>query len=163
MENFKKLLPIFFFSSILLSACGRVEQPEFRRLDNFGVKNVSLQKATIGFQMTYYNPNKFGVAVKEADIDLYVDSIYMGKFVQPQLVDVGSAAEFSIPMEGSISWKEVMKSNLHKQAGKEVLVRATGSVKVGKAGVFVNKDIQYAGRHTLDLDLLKNPAGAGLW
>lgn len=132
-------------------------------MDNFGVKNVSLQTATIGFQMTYFNPNNFGVAVKEADIDLYVDSIYLGKFVQPQLVDVGSTAEFSIPMEGSISWKEVIKSNLHKQAGKEVLVRANGSVKVGKAGVFVNKDIKYAGRHTLDLDLLKNPAGAGLW
>ena len=151
------------FILFLLVSCGKVQQPEFRRVENFGVKNVSLQSATIGFQMTYFNPNKFGVAVKEADIDLYVDSIYLGKFVQPQVVDVSSTAEFSIPMEGTVSWKEVIKSNLHKQAGKEVLVRANGSVKVGKGGVFVNKDIKYAGRHTLDLDLLKNPARAGLW
>lgn len=111
--------------------------------------------------MTYFNPNNFGVAVKEADIDLYVDSFYLGKFVQPQLVDVSATAEFSIPMEGTISWRDAVKSNLHKQAGKEVSVRASGSVKVGKAGVFVNKEINYAGRHVLDLDLLKNPAGAG--
>ncbi len=146
---------------MFLTSCGKFQQPEFRSLDHFGVKNVSLQQATIGFEMTYFNPNNFGVAVKEADIDVYVDSVYMGKFTQPQLVDVGSSAEFSIPMEGKISWKEAIKSNLHKRAGKEVQVRADGTVKVGKGGVFVNKDIRYSGRHTLDLELLKNPAGAG--
>ncbi|MGV3658108.1 MAG: LEA type 2 family protein [Chitinophagaceae bacterium] len=146
---------------MLLASCGKVQQPEFRSLDNFGVKNVSLQEATIGFEMTYFNPNNFGVAVKEADIDVYVDSVYMGKFTQPQLVDVGSSAEFSIPMEGRISWREAIRSNLHKRAGKEVQVRAEGTVKVGKGGVFVNKDIRYSGHHTLDLELLKNPAGAG--
>jgi len=157
---------ILGFVTLLIAAlvwigCGKVQPPQFKSLDNFGVKNVSLQEATIGFEMTYFNPNNFGVAVKEADIDLYIDSVYIGKFVQPREVGVTSKADFSVPMEGKISWREVIKSNLHKQAGKEVLVRANGTVKVGKAGVFVNKDIQYAGRHVLDLDLLKNPAGAG--
>lgn len=146
---------------VLLASCGKVQQPEFRRLDDFGVKNVSFQEATIGFAMTYFNPNNFGVAVKEADIDLYIDTVYVGKFVQPRQIDVGAEAEFSVPMEGTVSWRKVVQSNLHRQAGKEVPVRAKGSVKIGKGGVFVNRDIEYTGRHRLDLDLLKNPAGAG--
>ena len=35
-------------------------------------------------------------------------------------------------------------------------------IKVGKAGVFITKDINYSGRHRLDSTLLKNPAAAGL-
>lgn len=156
-------LKTFLLCLIITSflSCGKVQQPQFKSLDNFGVKNVSLREAVIGFQMTYFNPNNFGVAVKEADIDLFVDSVFIGKFVQPQSVDVGASTDFSIPMEGKITWKEILNSGLQKKAGKEVLVRASGSVKVGKAGVFVYKDIQYAGQHVLDLDLIKNPAGAG--
>lgn len=146
---------------VLFVSCGKVQEPQFRRIDNFGVKNVSFQDATVGLQITYFNPNGFGVAVKEADIDLFIDTVFVGKFLQPQQISVGEEAEFSIPIEGKISWRKIAQSNLHKQAGKEVLVKAAGTVKVGKGGVFVNKAINYSGKHVLDLDLLKNPAGAG--
>jgi hypothetical protein len=55
-----------------------------------------------------------------------------------------------------------MNLGLENKMGKEVQVRADGSVRVGKAGVYVTKDIDYKGRHLLDLNLIKNPAGAGL-
>lgn len=147
--------------SVLVFGCGKVQEPQFRRIDNFGVKNVSLQDATVGLTITYFNPNTFGVTVKEADIDLYIDTVFVGKFLQPQEIAVGQSAEFSIPIEGKVSWRKIAQSNLHKSAGKEVLVKAAGKVKVGKGGVFVNKAINYSGKHVLDLDLLKNPAGAG--
>ena len=149
------------FLILLFMSCNKLQEPQFRRVENFGVKNVTFQDATVGLAITYFNPNGFGLAVKEADIDLYVDTVYIGKFTQPNTIDVSAGSEFSIPIEGKISWKQITKSGLHKQAGKEVLVKANGKVKVGKAGVFVNKDIQYSGKHKLDLDLLKNPAGAG--
>ena len=157
--NFKILVLSLFM--VFLMSCNKLQEPQFRRVDNFGVKNVTFQDATVGLAITYFNPNGFGLAVKEADIDLYVDTVYVGKFTQPNTIDVLAGSEFSIPIEGKISWKKIAQSGLHKQAGKEVLVKANGKVKVGKAGVFVNKDIQYSGKHTLDLDLLKNPAGAG--
>jgi LEA14-like dessication related protein len=143
----------------VISSCGQIKEPQFRRVENFGVKNVSLQDATVGLDITYFNPNNFGVAVKEADIDLYVDSVYIGKFMQLNQVDVMGTSEFSIPIEGIISWKKIAQSGLYKKAGREVLVKANGKVKVGKAGVFVNKDIEYSGKNKLDLDILKNPAG----
>jgi LEA14-like dessication related protein len=149
------LIGMFFIS------CGKVQEPQFRRIENFGVKNVSLQDATVGLEITYFNPNGFGVAVKEAVIDLYIDTVFIGQFLQPNQIDVTGEAEFSIPIEGKVSWRKIAQSNLHKQAGKEVLVKADGSVKVGKGGVFVKKAIKYSGKHVLDLDLLKNPAGAG--
>ena len=146
----------------LLYSCGRIKDPEFRRLDNFGVKKLGFESSTVGFTATYFNPNKFGVTVKEAAIDVFVDSIYLGKFSQTQEVVVNNNAEFSIPLEGTIGIQKALQSNLAGLLGKEVLVKADGSVKVGKVGVFVNKRIHYEGRQKVSADLIKNPAGAGL-
>ena len=107
------------------------------------------------------SPNNFGVSVKEAVLDVYLDSAYLGKFTQPQVVAVDNKAEFAIPLEAKISLQNAMNLGLERKLGKEVSVRADGSVKVGKAGVFVTKDINYKGRHVLDMNLIKNPAAAG--
>jgi LEA14-like dessication related protein len=146
---------------LFLASCTRIEEPQFRRVERFGVKKLGLQQAVIGFDATFHNPNKFGVTVKEAVFDFYADTVYIGKFVQPKEVTVNPRGEFSIPMEGTISWLKALDPEVQRMAGKEVLLKAAGNVKLGKAGVFINKEIKYQGRHTLDLGLLKNPAGAG--
>lgn len=68
--RFQKIFTLFF---ILLSGCVQVKNPEFRRIDHFRLKNVGWQQATIGFGITYYNPNNFGVSIKEAEADVYMD------------------------------------------------------------------------------------------
>ena len=157
----KKGLLVLVFGALLFS-CGKVEEPQFRRLSHFGIRKFGLQESTIGFYAVYFNPNNFGVSVKEAALDVYIDSVYLGKFTQPQAVDVANKAEFSIPLEATITLRNAMNLGLENKMGKEVQVRADGSVRVGKAGVYVTKNIDYKGRHLLDLNLIKNPAGAGL-
>ena len=153
------LAPILFF---VFTSCGKIEEPQFRSIGDFGVKKLGLKETVVGLSVTYYNPNKFGVTVKEAAIDVYIDSTYLGKFVQPQSVAVQNKADFVIPMEGTIGLDKALQFNIPALIGKEVFIQAKGAVKVGKAGVFITKDINYSGRHVLDKNLIKNPAGAGL-
>lgn len=156
------LSPLFLISFVsIMMSCGRVKDPTFRRLENFGVKKLGVQQTTIGFGATYFNPNSFGVTVKEAALDIYVDSSYLGKFSQTNNIPVKSNSEFSIPLEGKISLLDAVKLNIPALIGKEVYVRANGSIKVGKGGVYIIKDIHYSGKHKLDAALIKNPAGAG--
>ncbi|RYF47391.1 MAG: hypothetical protein EOO38_12255 [Cytophagaceae bacterium] len=150
---------IALLAAPLLFSCGRIKDPEFRRLDDFGVKKLGFEESTVGFSATYFNPNSFGVTVKEAAIDVYIDSLYLGKFTQLQEVPVVKNAEFSIPLEGTIGLQKALRFDLPSLLGKEVLVRADGSVKVGKAGIFVSKPIRYSGRQKVSADLIKNPAG----
>ncbi|MEJ7911712.1 MAG: LEA type 2 family protein, partial [Chitinophagaceae bacterium] len=152
------------WASLLVSSisCGKIENPEFRKLSGFGIKKLGITQTTVGFEIVYYNPNNFGVTVKEALINVYVDSTFLGEFRQPQTTIVGSRAEFAIPLEGAITLGRALDLNLPELVGKEVGVRAEGNVKVGKGGVFISKEIKYAGRHILDEKLIKNPAAAGL-
>lgn len=146
----------------IIASCGKIQDPEFRKLDNFGVRKMGFQSATVGFDAVFNNPNNFGVSVKEAAFDIYLDTTFLGRFTQPNLVTVNSKSDFAIPLETTVPFQKAMNMGLEKYLGKEVLVKANGSVKVGKAGVFINKNFNYEGKHVIDLNLIKNPAGAGL-
>ncbi|TCZ65289.1 hypothetical protein [Flaviaesturariibacter aridisoli] len=147
---------------VLLSACTRIKDPEFRRVENFGVRKLGFEESTVGFSATYFNPNDFSVTVKEAVIDVRVDTVHLGQFHQPAEVAVIKNAEFSIPLEGTIGLQKALKFDLPGLLGKTVTLRADGSVEVGKAGIFISKPIHYEGTQTISADLIKNPAGAGL-
>ncbi len=147
--KWKIFFPILV-SCLSLLSCTDVKDPEFRRVEKFGVRNMNFQDATIGFQVTYYNPNNFGVTVKEAEADVYLDSVYLGKFIQSDAVNVQKAADFSIPFSGKISLKTALNMNLESLAKKDVLLKADGSAKIGKAGIYVTKPIRYQGMHRLD-------------
>ena len=139
----------------LLASCSDVKDPEFRRVDNFGVKKLGFQDATIGFDVTYYNPNSFGVNVKEAEADIYIDSLYVGKFAQDQVVNVNKAAEFSIPFSGRVSLQQALNLDLQDISSRDILLRAEGTAKVGKGGIYITKPIKYQGMHRLDEIRLK--------
>lgn len=136
--------------ALVVAGCSKIKDPEFRRLERIGVRNVDLEKAIIGFSVVYFNPNNFGVGVKEAEIDLYADSLFLGKYVQEQSIAVNKNAEFSIPFIGQISFRRFQNLNPDVLSGKSVLLRAEGSVKVGKAGIYISKAIRYSGRHQLN-------------
>ena len=152
MKNRIAIAWIFSFG-LLASSCSKMEPPTFKSLDDFKVKKLGLQQVDVGFSVTYFNPNNFGVNVKEAVIDVYVDSAYLGKFVQEEQVSVDKKADFSIPLIGSIPISKALALNVRDMVNKEVGVKAAGTVKVGKGGVFINRDFNYQGKHRIDFKL----------
>jgi hypothetical protein len=143
--NWKMIFATLLVGSVGFTGCTEVKEPEFRRVQNLGVRSLGLMNAIIGFQVTYYNPNGFGVTVKEAEAD-----IYLGKFIQDSSIGVTREAEFSIPFSGTISFRTALNLDLESLSRKNVLLKAEGSARVGKAGIYVNTPINYQGWHRLD-------------
>ncbi|MDQ3683826.1 MAG: LEA type 2 family protein [Bacteroidota bacterium] len=156
-----KILSVLMLFIVGLSSCGKMEEPQFKRLENFNLKSVGLKETVVGFDATLHNPNSFGVTIKESAVDVYLDSVFAGNFKQTEQISVKSEADFSIPLEGKIPISRALNMNLPGLIGKEVLVRADGSVKVGKGGVYVTKEFTFEGLQRLTPDLLKNPADTG--
>jgi LEA14-like dessication related protein len=134
---------------VLFASCKNVKDPQFKGLGDFHLKNIGLQQATLGFNVSYFNPNSFGVTVREAEADVYIDSVYMGKFTQDVPVVVTRNADFSIPISGSIALSNLLKFNVQNLPDRTISIRAIGTIKVGKAGLFITKPVEYEGRHSL--------------
>lgn len=136
---------------IALSSCGKIEDPQFKQIEHFRIKSLGLKETAVGLNVTFYNPNSFGLHVKEAACDIYIDSVYAGKFVQDEEVDVGRQSAFSIPLTGNIPLSTALKLDINKLINSDVNFKANGSVKVGKAGVFITKPFDYQGTHRIKM------------
>jgi len=77
----KKCLPVLLllFSSILFFSCGKIQEPEFRTVKNFNVESPGIDSSGVSLDVELYNPNNFGVNLKETVGDSYVDNIYLGR------------------------------------------------------------------------------------
>lgn len=139
-----------FFLLVIILGCGKVQAPEFRHVSGFKVRSLGLQQTIIGFKVTYFNPNNFGVTVKQTEADVYMDSVFLGKFSQDTSIAVSKNAEFSIPLSGKISLQTALNLNLQDLENRDILLRAEGTTRVGKGGIFINKPIHYEGRHRID-------------
>ena len=144
------LFPVILIGLSFLGGCSNIKDPEFKRIDNFKIKSLGFQESVIGFNVTYYNPNNFGVTVKEAEANVYMDSILLGKFSQDSNVTVDKNSEFSIPLSGGIPLQTALKLNLQNLANRDIFLKADGSVKVGKAGIYISRPVHYQGIHRLD-------------
>jgi len=150
-----KLL-LSFLLMFLFTSCAKIQDPQFRRIDHFTLKNFGLQDAVIGFDVTYFNPNNFGVNVKAAEADIYIDSVYLGKFEQDSTVDVPKDAEFSLPLSGTVSLQTALKLNLRNVDRRDIFLKANGNVKIGKAGIYLTRPFRYEGYHRLqDINIFK--------
>ena len=162
MQNLRVVSPILGLMLFLgVLGCGKIQEPKFLRIDDVHVLKLGLQESVIGLKMVYFNPNNFGVSAKEAAVKIYIDSTFIGTFEQKGMATISKSAEFSIPMEGKIPLQAAIEAHLPALVGKEVLIIAEGSVRIGKGGVFITKNVNYSGRHVLDMNLIKNPAAAG--
>jgi LEA14-like dessication related protein len=135
---------------MMVAGCANVKDPEFRKVGNFRMKGINPTHTTIGFNVVYFNPNNFGVTVKDGNVDVYMDSVYLGKFTQDSSIAVKKNADFSIPLSGAIPLKTALELDLKNIGQRDILLRADGAVRVGKAGIFVSKDVHYSGKHRLD-------------
>lgn len=134
-------------ATLLLVSCAQLKEPEFKRIDKFRLSGVSLTSATIKLNVVYHNPNSFSMAVKETGADVYLDGIYVGKFQQDTLIDVGRNQEFSIPISGSVGLDKLLQLDLRNIGQREIKVAAQGSTKVGKGGIYITKPFSYEGMH----------------
>lgn len=147
-----RILSWILFSSVLLG-CSEIKEPVFREIRDFHIDKSSLSDVSIRFKMAYFNPNGFSVSVKETAVKVYVENVYLGEFTQDNVVAVGENAAFEIPLSGEVALSSLLTNETKKLLKSQVSIKAEGNTKIGKAGIFIKKQIRYQGQHRLDASL----------
>jgi len=154
MMTFRKpLLYILFFlfTASLLVSCGPPKALEYRDFKNFSIEKLGFSSSTAKMELVYFNPNNYGLQLKRTDLDIYIDNVLLGHTTQEYQITIPKKEEFSIPIQLSVDMRNLLTNSLHLVAKKQVLVKLAGSIKVGKANVFISFPVKYEEVETFTL------------
>ena len=146
MKNRLLFYPII--SSVLLTigtSCQAPKELVYRDFKNLKVEKAGFSSTTLKLDLVYYNPNNFGLQLKYIDLDIYIDSSYLGHSSQDYQITIPRLAEFTLPIQIDVAMENLIKNALPTFFGKEVLLKITGRIKLGKANVYKTFPVNYEG------------------
>ena len=149
LKFFKVLVPITF--ALILTSCQSPKDLEFREFNNLALDKIGFSASALKVNLVYYNPNNFGMELNRTELDIYVDSTFLGHSSQLLQVPIPSRDVFTIPLRVDLDMKNLFKNGIVTLMKKEVAVRAVGNVKVGKAGIYKNIKVDYTTRQQFSL------------
>ena len=150
MKFYRPALTLFLSYLIITTSCRAPKDLEFREFKNLALDNLGFSSAKLKVDVVYYNPNNFGLELNRTDVDIFVDSTFLGHSAQDVQVKVPKRDIFTIPLVVDLDMKNLIKNGITAFFNKEVNIKVVGRVKVGKAGVFKSFPLTYQTRQKLD-------------
>ncbi len=146
MRLFRFAYFILFVSiGSLLNSCSTPKALEYREFKNLTIEKLGFSSSTVRMDIVYYNPNNFGLQLKRVDVDIYLNNTYAGHATEEYQTTIPKLAEFSIPIQVDVDMKNILRNAFTGLLNKQVMVKLTGTVKVGKANVFISFPVNYEG------------------
>jgi LEA14-like dessication related protein len=138
------LYPLYFLMILIYApSCQAPKDLVYRDFKNLKVEKMGFTATTLKVDLVYYNPNNFGLQLKYTDLDIYINNNYLGHSSQDHQITIPRLAEFTMPLAIEVDMKNLLKNAFPTLIGKEVLVKVTGTVKLGKANVFKTFPVSY--------------------
>lgn len=149
MNRIHSLLALAIVAIITLTSCANPKDLVYQDVKNFRLLEMSMSPK-VGMDVQFYNPNTFGMTMKDADIDLYLNGKMVGKAKLAETYNVPANDTFLLPVNLTADLQQVLPNALAILANNTIDVELKGYVKAGR-GVFVNIPINYKGKQELNV------------
>ncbi len=134
-----------------LLTCCTPKALEYRTYHNFSIQKLGFDKSMISMELEYYNPNNYGLQLKQSDLDIYINGNLLGHSTTDTLVNIPRRANFNMPVKFSVDMQNILKNAANTLFGGEILIRLSGKVKAGKGNVFMSFPVEYETKQKLSL------------
>ncbi len=131
---------------VLLPSCQKPKDLVYKDFKNLKLDNLSFAGAKLKVDLVYYNPNNFSLQLSKTDLDIFLDSIFLGHSSQNIQITVPKRNDFTLPLTVNLDVKNLLKNGLtglSSYFNKDVKIRFVGSVKLGKAGFYKSFKVDY--------------------
>jgi LEA14-like dessication related protein len=143
---------LLFTSVILiLVSCAKPKDLEYVDFSNLKVLKWGLLESTVGMDISFYNPNKSGLQLKKADVDVYINNTFLGKSLLDSLIRIPGRDTFLVPVTMRVQTGGALTNILRLMTDSTVMIRMEGNASFGKGGVFLNYPIKYQGMQKIKL------------
>lgn len=129
---------LIIFVLVFISACSKIDPPEFRSIDDLQVNTVD-SIISISGQGRFFNPNKSKLLLKSADIAVSVNDRQFTRIKKDFNLTILPEQEFVIPLSLDLNRAQV-KTFLKRNAvqlllGNGVYVKYKGNIRVRTHGI----------------------------
>ena len=142
---------LYFVLTLTILSCSSPKALEYQTFRNFSVQKLGFTSSTIKLDLQYYNPNNFGMQLKNSDLDIFIDGNLLGHSSFDTVIRIPRRDTFMLPIKFDVDMQNIYKNAWNTLIGKEVLVRLTGKLKVGKANVFMSLPVNYETKETFSI------------
>lgn len=132
-------------------ACSPPKMLEYKSYQNFKINSLGFSNSKVSLDLVYFNPNHFGLQLKKVDMDVFIDNNLLGHSLLDTLIRIPANNTFVLPISVDVDMHNILKNSLSTLLGKEVTVKATGRLKIGKSNVFMSMPVNYEGKHTFSM------------
>ena len=134
-----------------LFSCRAPKDLEYKDYRNFSIEALGFSNSHIRLELEYFNPNNFGLQLKQSDVDIFINNNLLGHSSSDTLIQIPRRNSFILPIKFEVDMQNIFKNAWNTIAGHEVTVKVVGNVKVGKANVFMSMPVNYEGKQTFSL------------
>ena len=124
-------------------SCSTPKALEYKDYTNFKIEKLGFSTSQVKLNLEYYNPNNFGLQLKNSDLDIFIDNKLLGHSTSDTLISIPRRAVFSLPIKFDVDMQSIYRNALNTLFGNEVTVKVTGKLKIGKANVFISMPVNY--------------------
>jgi LEA14-like dessication related protein len=148
MRRSKLLYFVFILTTL---SCSSPKALEYQTYRNFSIQKLGFNNSTIKLDLEYYNPNNFGMDFKNSDLAIFIDGNMLGHSSFDTLIRIPRRDTFLLPVKFDVDMQNIFRNAWSTLTGKEVLVRLTGKLKIGKANVFMSLPVNYESKQTFSM------------
>ncbi|HNB82666.1 MAG TPA: LEA type 2 family protein, partial [Chitinophagaceae bacterium] len=99
MQTTTRFLILFITALVLQSAsCKNIKELDYKGIQDTQWQALGLKNASILINLKYYNPNSFGIDVKESNLSIYLNDRFLAVADQPSKTQIPRESEFLFPV-----------------------------------------------------------------
>lgn len=129
---------LFLLAAVALTSCKDPEPARLIRFQSLTIGSMVGNEATIRGEALLYNPNSFGVRIKEIDIEIDIESTKVATLRETKAIKAGAKKQFTVPFEGKFAMADIQrileKDGLAYLLGKKVPLHFKGEIKTSFGG-----------------------------
>jgi len=154
MNSIKKngLWLILIIIPIIFIGCSNAKPPKVIRVLSFSISESKGFGVTITTNLELLNPNRSPLTIKKADIDVYVEGVFLGKLIVPENLKIPAKEIFTTELKIDVNFSTLLsagKNVMKKIQSKSFEVSFKGNLQVKY--FFYNKDIKVDATNKVEL------------
>jgi len=129
---------VLLLLTAVMQSCGDFKSPEFVCINSINITEINLKKVTASLNATIYNPNNHKIVINNADIDVLIKDIKVGKLSIGKQNTIAANSNEKCDFIISVSTKDALKSGITAVSDlqkKKIEIKLNGNID-GKYWLF---------------------------